>query len=81
MFRPMVEESTFFIGEILSKNEIQNFKKNYEAFNHQKLKNNFKKSLDFYTYFKWVVKIIKRCLNIFILIFHLFPNLAKSSYG
>jgi hypothetical protein len=27
MFRPMVQESTFFSGEILSKNEIQNEKK------------------------------------------------------
>jgi hypothetical protein len=43
MFRPMVQESTFFIGEISSKNEIQNFKNIYEAFNHQKLKRKLRK--------------------------------------
>jgi hypothetical protein len=40
MFRPMVQELKKIIGEILSKNEIQNFKKKNEAFNHQKLKKN-----------------------------------------
>ncbi len=36
----MVQELKKIIGEILSKNEIQNLKKKYEAFNHQKLKKN-----------------------------------------
>jgi hypothetical protein len=44
-------------------------------------KKNKEKFLDFYTYFKWVAKIIKRCLNIFILMFQLYQDLAKSSYG
>ncbi len=36
---------------------------------------------DFYTYFKYVAKNIKRCWNAFTFICNLVPKLVKSSYG